>query len=133
AIRADTAALTAGGETAIYSSLESAYERIGDGTESAFTSIVLMTDGESADHVEMAGRKRGTMIGKGSVIAYPMDTSLKKHGGGLDRISFQQLREPALLHQLPLDPQLHRQLMGHGPVRAARPVHPLHPVQERPG
>ncbi|MEU2837666.1 substrate-binding domain-containing protein [Streptomyces sp. NPDC007076] len=47
AIRADTAALTAGGETAIYSSLESAYERIGDGTESAFTSIVLMTDGEN--------------------------------------------------------------------------------------
>ncbi|GAA2415267.1 substrate-binding domain-containing protein [Streptomyces pulveraceus] len=47
AIRADTAALTAGGETAIYSSLESAYERIGDGTESTFTSIVLMTDGEN--------------------------------------------------------------------------------------
>ncbi|MEU9561767.1 substrate-binding domain-containing protein [Streptomyces sp. NPDC048161] len=47
AIRADTAALTAGGETAIYSSLESAYERIGGGTESAFTSIVLMTDGEN--------------------------------------------------------------------------------------
>ncbi|MES9504992.1 substrate-binding domain-containing protein [Streptomyces sp. NPDC000609] len=47
AIRADTAALTAGGETAVYSSLESAYERIGDGTESAFTSIVLMTDGEN--------------------------------------------------------------------------------------
>ncbi|MFE6663339.1 substrate-binding domain-containing protein [Streptomyces sp. NPDC057697] len=47
AIRADTAALTAGGETAIYSSLESAYERIGEGTESAFTSIVLMTDGQN--------------------------------------------------------------------------------------
>ncbi|MFF1648984.1 substrate-binding domain-containing protein [Streptomyces sp. NPDC058240] len=47
AIKADTAALTAGGETAIYSSLKSAYEQIGDGTESAFTSIVLMTDGEN--------------------------------------------------------------------------------------
>ncbi|MGW1406385.1 substrate-binding domain-containing protein [Streptomyces sp. NPDC002403] len=47
AIGADTAALTAGGETAIYSSLKSAYEQIGDGTESAFTSIVLMTDGEN--------------------------------------------------------------------------------------
>ncbi|WP_405750548.1 substrate-binding and VWA domain-containing protein [Streptomyces sp. NBC_00012] len=47
AIEADTAALTAGGETAVYSSLESAYERIGDGSESAFTSIVLMTDGEN--------------------------------------------------------------------------------------
>ncbi|MER5498436.1 MULTISPECIES: substrate-binding and VWA domain-containing protein [unclassified Streptomyces] len=47
AIEADTAALTAGGETAIYSSLKSAYERIGGGSESAFTSIVLMTDGEN--------------------------------------------------------------------------------------
>ncbi|MFD5501673.1 substrate-binding domain-containing protein [Streptomyces sp. NPDC127061] len=47
AIKADTAALTAGGETAIYSSLKSAYEQIGGGTESAFTSIVLMTDGEN--------------------------------------------------------------------------------------
>ncbi|MET9658953.1 substrate-binding domain-containing protein [Streptomyces sp. NPDC006510] len=47
AIRADTSALTAGGETAIYSSLKSAYEQIGDGTESAFTSIVLMTDGQN--------------------------------------------------------------------------------------
>ncbi|MFF2959316.1 substrate-binding domain-containing protein [Streptomyces sp. NPDC057963] len=47
AIRADTAALTASGETAVYSSLESAYEHLGDGTESAFTSIVLMTDGEN--------------------------------------------------------------------------------------
>ncbi|MFJ2373809.1 substrate-binding domain-containing protein [Streptomyces sp. NPDC087769] len=47
AIKADTAALTAGGETAIYSSLKSAYEQIGDGTGSAFTSIVLMTDGEN--------------------------------------------------------------------------------------
>ncbi|MFF2008009.1 substrate-binding domain-containing protein [Streptomyces sp. NPDC058195] len=47
ALRADTAALSAGGETAIYSSLKSAYERIGEDTESAFTSIVLMTDGEN--------------------------------------------------------------------------------------
>ncbi|MFF3394236.1 substrate-binding domain-containing protein [Streptomyces sp. NPDC002669] len=47
AIEADTAALTAGGETAIYSSLKSAYERIGGGSDSAFTSIVLMTDGEN--------------------------------------------------------------------------------------
>ncbi|MFF8692943.1 substrate-binding domain-containing protein [Streptomyces sp. NPDC015144] len=47
ALRADTAALSAGGETAIYSSLRSAYERIGADTASAFTSIVLMTDGEN--------------------------------------------------------------------------------------
>nr|WTB33276.1 substrate-binding and VWA domain-containing protein [Streptomyces sp. NBC_00830] len=47
AIKADTAALTASGETAIFSSLESAYDRLGPDTESAFTSIVLMTDGEN--------------------------------------------------------------------------------------
>ncbi|WP_329161277.1 substrate-binding and VWA domain-containing protein [Streptomyces sp. NBC_01717] len=47
AIKADTAALTASGETAIFSSLESAYDRLGSDTESAFTSIVLMTDGEN--------------------------------------------------------------------------------------
>ncbi|MFJ3127167.1 ABC transporter substrate-binding protein [Streptomyces sp. NPDC086993] len=61
---------------------------------------VRLKDGESADHVEMAGRKLGTMIGKGSVIAYPMDTSLKKHGGGLDRISFQQLGSADVLTAL---------------------------------
>ncbi|MER8088062.1 VWA domain-containing protein [Streptomyces sp. NPDC058316] len=47
AIEADTAALTASGETAIYSSLRSAYEHLGDGSKSAFTSVVLMTDGEN--------------------------------------------------------------------------------------
>ncbi|MFF9511651.1 ABC transporter substrate-binding protein [Streptomyces sp. NPDC014724] len=61
---------------------------------------VRLKNGESADHVEMAGRKMGTMIGKGSVIAYPMDTSLKKHGGGLDRISFQQLGSADVLTAL---------------------------------
>ncbi|MFG3525913.1 substrate-binding domain-containing protein [Streptomyces sp. NPDC047917] len=55
AIKADTAALTAGGETAVYSSLKSAYERIGAGTESAFTSIVLMTDGENTTGDTAAG------------------------------------------------------------------------------
>lgn len=40
------------------------------------------------------------MIGKGSVIAYPMDSSLKKHGGGLDRISFQQLGSADVLTAL---------------------------------
>lgn len=47
AIRADTAALTAEGNTAIYSSLAAAYDHLGPDTESAFTSIVLMTDGEN--------------------------------------------------------------------------------------
>lgn len=47
AIRADSAALTAEGDTAIYSSLAAAYDHLGPDTESAFTSIVLMTDGEN--------------------------------------------------------------------------------------
>lgn len=47
AIRADTAALTAEGNTAIYSSLAAAYDHLGPDTDSAFTSIVLMTDGEN--------------------------------------------------------------------------------------
>ncbi|MGW9245255.1 substrate-binding domain-containing protein [Streptomyces badius] len=47
AIRADAAALSAEGDTAIYSSLAAAYDHLGPDTESAFTSIVLMTDGEN--------------------------------------------------------------------------------------
>ncbi|MEI7033221.1 vWA domain-containing protein [Streptomyces pratensis] len=47
AIRADTAALTAEGDTAIYSSLAAAYDHLGPDTASSFTSIVLMTDGEN--------------------------------------------------------------------------------------
>ncbi|MEV6545606.1 VWA domain-containing protein [Streptomyces sp. NPDC051665] len=46
AIRADTKALSAAGNTAIYTSLEKAYEHLGTGGDT-FTSIVLMTDGEN--------------------------------------------------------------------------------------
>ncbi|GAA2551166.1 MULTISPECIES: vWA domain-containing protein [Streptomyces] len=46
AIRRDTGDLRAEGETAIYTSLEKAYDHLGTG-EDAFTSIVLMTDGEN--------------------------------------------------------------------------------------
>ena len=46
AIRRDTEALTADGDTAIYTSLEKAYEHLGADDET-FTSIVLMTDGEN--------------------------------------------------------------------------------------
>ncbi|WP_405830131.1 substrate-binding and vWA domain-containing protein [Streptomyces sp. NBC_01176] len=45
-IRADTRALSASGDTAIYTSLEKAYEHLGAGIDT-FTSIVLMTDGEN--------------------------------------------------------------------------------------
>ncbi|MFI6642051.1 substrate-binding domain-containing protein [Streptomyces sp. NPDC050504] len=46
-LRSAAAALSASGETAIYSSLEAAYGHIGDAGTGAFTSIVLMTDGEN--------------------------------------------------------------------------------------
>ncbi|MGW0651083.1 substrate-binding domain-containing protein [Streptomyces umbrinus] len=45
-IRRDTKALTADGDTAIYTSLEKAYEHLG-ADDDTFTSIVLMTDGEN--------------------------------------------------------------------------------------
>ncbi|MFH9861667.1 substrate-binding domain-containing protein [Streptomyces sp. NPDC017202] len=46
AIRDDTEALEADGDTAIFTSLEKAYDHLGTGT-GTFTSIVLMTDGEN--------------------------------------------------------------------------------------
>lgn len=55
AIREDTDALTAEGDTAIYTSLEKAYEHLGAGrSEDSFTSIVLMTDGENTTGAEAA-------------------------------------------------------------------------------
>ncbi|MFE4827428.1 extracellular solute-binding protein [Streptomyces sp. NPDC056672] len=49
AIRADARALSASGDTAVYSSLREAYSHLGKGGpgSDAFTSIVLMTDGEN--------------------------------------------------------------------------------------
>ncbi|WP_405648340.1 ABC transporter substrate-binding protein [Streptomyces sp. NBC_00019] len=61
---------------------------------------VRLKDGESASHVSMAGRRLGTMIGKGSVIAYPMEKALEKHGGGLDEIQYQQLGSADVLTAL---------------------------------
>ncbi|MER6910174.1 ABC transporter substrate-binding protein [Streptomyces sp. NPDC000594] len=52
---------------------------------------VRLRDGESARRVTMEDRTLGTMIGKGSVIAYPMGRTLARHGGALDRIRYQQL------------------------------------------
>ncbi|WP_046500285.1 substrate-binding and vWA domain-containing protein [Streptomyces odonnellii] len=46
-IRADAKGLSASGNTAIYSSLREAYSHLGGGGSDAFTSIVLMTDGEN--------------------------------------------------------------------------------------
>nr|WSY52165.1 VWA domain-containing protein [Streptomyces sp. NBC_00886] len=57
AIREDTKALSAEGDTAIYTSLEKAYEHLGPGGDT-FTSIVLMTDGENT-----TGAKAGEFDG----------------------------------------------------------------------
>ncbi|MEU9447901.1 ABC transporter substrate-binding protein [Streptomyces sp. NPDC048277] len=61
---------------------------------------VRLKNGESAAGVAMAGRTLGTMIGKGSVIAYPMQKALASHGGGLDRIRYQQLGSADVLTAL---------------------------------
>ncbi|EDY54260.1 MULTISPECIES: ABC transporter substrate-binding protein [Streptomyces] len=61
---------------------------------------VRLKDGESGDRVKMAGRRMGTMIGKGSVIAYPMEKALGRHGGGLDEIRYQQLGSADVLTAL---------------------------------
>ncbi|MFG1669587.1 ABC transporter substrate-binding protein [Streptomyces sp. Y7] len=61
---------------------------------------VRLKEGESANQVAMAGRRMGTMIGKGSVIAYPMEKALEKHGGGLADIRYQQLGSADVLTAL---------------------------------
>ncbi|QFR00040.1 VWA domain-containing protein [Streptomyces phaeolivaceus] len=48
-IRADTEELSASGDTAIYTSLQKAYEHLGGADRDTFTSIVLMTDGENTE------------------------------------------------------------------------------------
>ncbi|MFI6011726.1 substrate-binding domain-containing protein [Streptomyces sp. NPDC051243] len=54
-IREDTEALTAEGDTAIFTSLEKAYDHLGAGrSQDTFTSIVLMTDGENTAGAEAA-------------------------------------------------------------------------------
>ncbi|MFF5182371.1 ABC transporter substrate-binding protein [Streptomyces sp. NPDC000345] len=61
---------------------------------------VRLKDGESAADVSMAGRRLGTMIGKGSVIAYPMEKALRGHGGDLSRIQYRQLGSADVLTAL---------------------------------
>ncbi len=52
AIRGDVKGLSPDGGTAVYASLKAAYEHLGKGNADAFTSIVLMTDGESGDRAK---------------------------------------------------------------------------------
>ncbi|MFE4575724.1 ABC transporter substrate-binding protein [Streptomyces chartreusis] len=61
---------------------------------------VRLKEGDSASQVAMVGRRMGTMIGKGSVIAYPMEKALEKHGGGLADIQYQQLGSADVLTAL---------------------------------
>ncbi|GAA2612560.1 substrate-binding domain-containing protein [Streptomyces spororaveus] len=51
AIRGDVKSLEPDGGTAVYGSLEAAYRHLGKGGADAFTSIVLMTDGENTEGV----------------------------------------------------------------------------------
>lgn len=52
AIRGDVKSLQPEGGTAVYGSLKAAYQHLGEGNADAFTSIVLMTDGQSGDRVK---------------------------------------------------------------------------------
>lgn len=52
AIRGDVKSLRPEGGTAVYASLKAAYQHLGQGGGDAFTSIVLMTDGQSGDKVQ---------------------------------------------------------------------------------
>ncbi|MFE2150664.1 substrate-binding domain-containing protein [Streptomyces lavendulae] len=52
AIRGDVGSLRPEGGTAVYGSLKAAYQHLGQGNADAFTSIVLMTDGQSGDKVQ---------------------------------------------------------------------------------
>lgn len=61
---------------------------------------VRTKNGETAARVKMAGRTLGTMIGKGSVIAYAMQKALSRHDGGLDEIQYRQLGSADVLTAL---------------------------------
>lgn len=52
AIRGDVKSLQPEGGTAVYGSLKAAYQHLGQGNAEAFTSIVLMTDGQSGDRAK---------------------------------------------------------------------------------
>ncbi|WP_369233578.1 substrate-binding domain-containing protein [Streptomyces sp. R21] len=73
-IRKDTKALDASGDTAIYTSLEKAYEHLG-ADDDTFTSIVLMTDGENtkgASPAEFDGFYRQLPGGPREIPVFPI-------------------------------------------------------------
>ena len=61
---------------------------------------VKLRKGESAKSAELKGRKVGTMIGKGSVISYPLDKVIAEHRTTMDAMSFQQLGSADVLTAL---------------------------------
>ncbi|MFD4572197.1 substrate-binding domain-containing protein [Streptomyces sp. NPDC058417] len=74
AIRADTAKLSAEGDTAIFTSLEQAYGHLGTGRDT-FTSIVLMTDGENttgADAADFDAFYRGLSGDRRNIPVFPI-------------------------------------------------------------
>ncbi|POX39972.1 hypothetical protein C3486_15790 [Streptomyces sp. Ru73] len=61
---------------------------------------VRLRHGETARSASLKGATLGTMIGKGSVIMYPMDRSFARHGARLDSVTFQQLGSADVLTAL---------------------------------
>ncbi|MGW3010313.1 ABC transporter substrate-binding protein [Streptomyces sp. NPDC001219] len=61
---------------------------------------VRLKSGERAATVPLTGTKLGTMIGKGSVIMYPMTRAFADHGARLDSVAFQQLGSADVLTAL---------------------------------
>ncbi|MEU5026743.1 ABC transporter substrate-binding protein [Streptomyces milbemycinicus] len=56
--------------------------------------------GQTADEVGLKDRTVGTLIGKGSVIMYPMEKVLAKHQADVDSVRFQQLGPAEVLTAL---------------------------------
>ncbi|MFI1435970.1 ABC transporter substrate-binding protein [Streptomyces lydicus] len=61
---------------------------------------VRLKDGQRATTASLEGARLGTMIGKGSVIMYPMTTSLAAHHADLGSVVFQQLGSSDVLTAL---------------------------------
>ncbi|MEU0841699.1 ABC transporter substrate-binding protein [Streptomyces sp. NPDC005962] len=59
-----------------------------------------LTQGETADEVSLRNRTVGTLIGKGSVIMYPMEKVLSAHRADVDSVRFQQLGPTEVLTSL---------------------------------
>lgn len=61
---------------------------------------VRVPKGERPRSVRLAKQKVGTMIGKGSVISYPMDKIIGAHGAKMEDLTFQQLGSADVLTAL---------------------------------